>query len=306
MIDTGKAVGVLVTNGGRPIDYMEVIGGGQPISVPSLPYIAIPTTSGTGAEVSKNAVIASYEHAQKVSLRSEHMVPRVALVDPELTIGVPPAITAMCGLDALCHCMESFCTHLNTPITDGLAREGILRAAKSLLRTFTNGDDIEARSDMAVTSLFGGISLANAKLGAVHGFAGVLGGMFDGPHGGVVAAMMPASIVVNVRALRRDSSDTAASLARFTALAQMLTGNAEAVAEDAASWLRSLMAEMAVPGLAHWGVKLADAAQTSELVTKALGSSSMKGNPVKLTPKEAGEMVALSLRPQSKYPQFKL
>eukprot|EP01047_Picozoa_sp_COSAG01_P031088 COSAG01_NODE_2191_length_8189_cov_23.683768_10_plen_226_part_00 len=131
VIDSGKAISALVTNGGRPIDYMEVIGGGQSMSVPALPYIAIPTTAGTGAEASKNAVVASVEHAQKVSLRSEHMLPRVALVDPELTTGCPPHVTASCGLDALCHCLECYVTHLSTPLTDGLAAEGIRRSARS-------------------------------------------------------------------------------------------------------------------------------------------------------------------------------
>ena len=294
VIDTGKAVSALLTNGGKPIDYMEVIGAGQAMTKPAQPFIAIPTTSGTGAEVSKNAVLASLEHAQKVSLRSEYMLPRVALVDPELTVGCPPHITATCGMDALCHCLESYCTHLNTPMTDSLAREGMLRAAKSLLRTFTHGDDVAARGDMAITSLFGGISLANAKLGSIHGFAGVLGGMFDGPHGAVVAATMPAAITINVRALRAREPQHD-SLRRYTEVARMLTGNGEATAEDGARWLEDMLVKMDVPGLAHWGVTAADATPESELVTKSQASSSMKGNPIILTNAEAAELVLLSL-----------
>eukprot|EP01052_Picozoa_sp_SAG31_P036918 SAG31_NODE_4678_length_3040_cov_3.101666_1_plen_411_part_00 len=295
VIDTGKAVSALLTNGGRPIDYMEVIGEGKPMTLPAQPFIAIPTTAGTGAEVSKNAVLASIEHAQKVSLRSEYMLPKVALIDPELTVGVPPHITATCGLDALCHCLEAYCTHLNTPITDSIAREGMLRAARSMLRTFTHGDDINARSDMALTSLFGGIALANAKLGSVHGFAGVLGGMFEGsPHGGVVAACMPTAIRVNVRALRSRSPDHD-SLRRYTEVAQMLTGRVDATAEDGAQWLTDMLAAMDVPGLSHWGVTESDAAPGSELIQKAQGSSSMKGNPIALTDEEAAELVRLSL-----------
>ena len=289
------------------------------MTLPALPYIAIPvravpqlplrlpfsskeaaaqTTSGTGAEASKNAVVASMEHQVKVSLRSEFMLPRVALVDPELTVGCPPAITATCGMDALCHCLESYCTHLNTPLTDGLAREGMLRAAKSLYRTYTHGDDVAARTDMAITSLFGGISLANAKLGSVHGFAGPLGGMFDAPHGAVVAACMPAAIAINVAALR-EREPTHDSLSRYTQVAVMLTGDGNAKAEDAATWLADMNAKMEIPGLAHWGVKESDALPSSELVDKSQISSSMQGNPIQLSDAEAGELVARSLRPAS-------
>ena len=298
VIDSGKAIAAIATNGGRPIDYMEVIGDGKAMTLPALPYIAIPTTSGTGAEASKNAVVASMEHQVKVSLRSEFMLPRVALVDPELTVGCPPAITATCGMDALCHCLESYCTHLNTPLTDGLAREGMLRAAKSLYRTYTHGDDVAARTDMAITSLFGGISLANAKLGSVHGFAGPLGGMFDAPHGAVVAACMPAAIAINVAALR-EREPTHDSLSRYTQVAVMLTGDGNAKAEDAATWLADMNAKMEIPGLAHWGVKESDALPSSELVDKSQISSSMQGNPIQLSDEEAGQLVSRSLRPAS-------
>jgi len=116
VIDTGKAVASVAANGGVPLDYMEVIGAGKPITKPSLPYIAIPTTSGTGAEASANAVLASLEHKQKVSLRSPMMLSRVAIVDPTLTVGCPKFVTATCGLDAICHCLESYVTvHTRIP-----------------------------------------------------------------------------------------------------------------------------------------------------------------------------------------------
>ena len=177
-IDAGKAIAALLTNGGVPLDYLEVIGRGQPITKPAAPCIAIPTTAGTGAEVTRNAVLASPEHRVKVSLRSPLMLPRVALVDPALTYSMPPAITASTGLDAFTQVLEPYVSHLANPLTDTLCREGLMRAAIALPRAFEDGGDVEAREDMALASSSAGLALANAKLGAVHGFAGVLGGMF--------------------------------------------------------------------------------------------------------------------------------
>ena len=175
VLDAGKAVSVLLTNGGVPLDYLEVIGRGQPITRPAAPYIAIPTTAGTGTEVTRNAVLRSAEHRVKVSLRSALMLPRVALVDPELTRSLPPAVTASTGLDALTQVIEPYVSIHANPMTDALCREGIRVAARSLRRACEHGEDTAAREDMALTSLFGGLALANAKLGAVHGFAGLMG-----------------------------------------------------------------------------------------------------------------------------------
>lgn len=175
-IDTAKAIAAMLTNSGDLLDYLEVIGRGQALTQPPAPYIAIPTTAGTGAEVTRNAVIASPEHRVKVSLRSPLMLPRLAVIDPELTYSMPPAVTASTGLDALTQVLEPYVCNAPNPITDALCREGIQRAARSLRRAYDNGQDAAAREDMAVVSLFGGLALANAKLGAVHGFAGPLGG----------------------------------------------------------------------------------------------------------------------------------
>ena len=202
VLDTGKAIAALLTNGGDPLDYLKVIGSGQPLTMPSAPFIAIPTTAGTGAEVTRNAVLRSPEHRVKVSLRSPLMLPRLALVDPELTQSLPPAVTASTGLDALTQVLEPYVSRRANPLTDALCREGMHRAARSLCRAYESGDDAKAREDMALASLFGGLALANAGLGAVHGFAGPLGGMFPAPHGALCASLLPHVMKVNVRSLQ--------------------------------------------------------------------------------------------------------
>ena len=219
VLDTGKAIAALLTNDGDPLDYLEVIGGGQPLSKPPLPYIAIPTTAGTGAEVTRNAVLASPEHRVKVSLRSPLMLPRLALVDPELTHSLPPEVTASTGLDALTQVMEPYVSKRASPMTDALCREGMRRAARSLRRAYQQGDDPAAREDMALTSLFGGLALANAGLGAVHGFAGPLGGMFHGAHGAICARLLPHVMEVNVRALQQRLAESPA-LRRYDEIAR--------------------------------------------------------------------------------------
>jgi len=220
VLDTAKAISALLTNGGVPLDYLEVIGRGQPLTRPSAPCIAIPTTAGTGAEVTRNAVLASPEHRVKVSLRSPLMLPRLALVDPELTHTLPPEITASTGLDALTQVMEPYVSKRANPLTDALCREGMRRAARSLRRAYGQGDDAAAREDMALTSLFGGLALANAKLGAVHGFAGPMGGMFPAPHGAICGRLLPHVMAVNVRALQERLPGSEA-LRRYDEIARM-------------------------------------------------------------------------------------
>ena len=202
VIDTGKAVAMLLGNGGDPLDYLEVVGSGRAITRPAAPCVAVPTTAGTGAEVTANAVLAVPSHQVKASLRSPLLIPRVALVDPLLTVSCPPPVTAASGLDALTQCLEPFVSVQATPLTDGLAREGLRRAGTGLRAAYADGLDIAARADMAMCSLLGGIALANAKLGAVHGLAGVVGGTADVPHGLACAALLAPVIEANVRAAR--------------------------------------------------------------------------------------------------------
>jgi alcohol dehydrogenase class IV len=279
VLDAAKAVAALLANPGDPHDYLEVVGKGQPLARPSLPFVAVPTTAGTGAEVTKNAVLASSAHGVKVSLRGDTLLPKLAQVDPELTLGLPPGLTATTGLDALTQVLEPFVSCQNNPLTDALSREGLLRGARSLRRAFHDGSDLGARTDMALVSLLGGLCLANAKLGAVHGFAGPIGGRFPAPHGAVCARLLPVVVARNIAALRsRDAGGV--YLARYDEVARILTGRASASADDAAPWLRELVDELEVPPLARYGVTRA---AVPELVTNAQRSSSMQGNPIVLT-----------------------
>jgi alcohol dehydrogenase class IV len=279
VIDTGKAVAILLGNGGDPLDYLEVVGSGQAITRPAVPCVAVPTTAGTGAEVTANAVLAVPSHRVKASLRSPLMIPRVALVDPMLTVSCPPPVTAASGLDALTQCLEPFVSLQATPLTDGLAREGLRRAGTGLRAAYADGGDLAARADMAMCSLLGGISLANAKLGAVHGLAGVIGGTADVPHGLSCAALLGPVIEANVRAARLSPSG-ADVLERYTEAAWLLTRQSDASVEDGLSWIRETLTLLQVPGLAAFGL---GPQQADDIATKALVSSSMKGNPVPLS-----------------------
>jgi alcohol dehydrogenase class IV len=281
-LDAGKAIAAMITNEGNLLDYLEVIGSGKPLTKPSAPFIAIPTTAGTGSEVTRNAVLASPEHGVKVSLRSAFMLPKIALVDPELTYDLPPAITASTGLDALTQLIEPYVCSRANPMTDALCVEGIRRAARSLRVASQNGHDAAAREDMAVASLFGGIALANAGLGAVHGFAAPIGGKFPAPHGAVCAALLPHVMHANLRALR-DRQPARGALRRYEEIARLLTGNTTATADDGVEWVRRLVTDLQIPGLRSYGLKSED---TADLVTKAEKASSMKANPVALTREE--------------------
>ena len=282
VIDAGKAIAALLTNDGPVRDYLEVIGKAEPLANPPVPFIAIPTTAGTGAEVSRNAVLMAEDERVKVSLRSPLMLPAVALIDPELTYTLPPSVTASTGLDALTQCIEPFVSPQANPLSDAVAREGIRRAGGALRRAFHDGSDREARRDMAVASLCGGLALANAKLGAVHGFASPLGGMFPIPHGTACARLPPSVARVNVRALRAKQPD-APALGRYDEVARLVTGKPNARAEDAAGWLRDLVDELEVPRLATYGVREADLPVVAESARRA---SSMQGNPIVLTDAE--------------------
>ena len=290
-IDAGKAVAALLGNGGDPLHYLEVVGRGQPIALPSVPFIAIPTTAGTGSEVTRNAVLASPEHRFKASLRSPLMLPRLAIVDPELTYDLPPAVTASTGLDALTQLIEPYVSCRANPMTDAVCLEGIRHAAKSLRRACRNGKDGEARAGMALAGLMGGLALANAGLGVVHGFAAPVGGMFPAPHGAVCAALLPHGMLVNIRALKRDSSRGEA-YERYETVARILTGRADAAAEDGAAWVGELCRDLDIPSLRSYGVCESD---VGVLVEKASKASSMKGNPIVLSPDELSEVITLAL-----------
>lgn len=290
-IDTGKAIAALLAHEGEPLDYLEVIGRGKSLTNPSLPYIAIPTTAGTGAEVTSNAVLASPEHRVKVSLRSPYMLPRAAVVDPTLTYDLPANITARTGMDALTQVLEPFVSNKANPLTDPICREGMLRASRSLHAAFTNGSDPAAREDMALASLFGGLALANAKLGAVHGFAGPIGGMFDAPHGAICAALLAPVMRVNIQALReRDAHGEA--MRRYDEIARLLTGDPHVRADDGADWVARLARDLGIPPLSTYGITQAD---LPEIVEKSAAASSMQGNPIRLTPAELQSALEMAL-----------
>lgn len=291
VLDGGKAIAALATNDGNPLDYLEVIGRGQPLRKDPLPVIAIPTTAGTGAEVTKNAVLKSQQQAVKVSLRHPKMLPAVALVDPALTDALPPDITAATGMDALTQCIEPYVSHAANPLTDVIALEGVRRAARALHHAYADGSNTAARDDMAYASLSGGLALANAKLGAVHGFAGVLGGMYPAPHGAVCAALLPHVMRANIEALRAREPQSPA-LARYQHLAALLTGRTDAPAEDGAAWVAALVAQLNIPRLGEYGVQPADAARIVEQASRA---SSMKGNPIVLTAQELTEILSQAI-----------
>jgi alcohol dehydrogenase class IV len=279
VLDAGKAIAAMRTNSGKVEDYLEVVGEGKPLTRRPAPYIAIPTTAGTGAEVTRNAVLAVPEKQVKVSMRSPLMLPRLAVVDPELTHSMPPSTTASTGLDALTQLIEAYVSNKANPMTDGICREGLKRAGRSLRKAYENGSDSNAREDMALASLFSGLALANAKLGAVHGFAGPLGGMIFAPHGVICARLLPFVCEANVKALQSREPDSPA-LARFDEIAQILTGKFSARAADGVKWIQNLCKALTVPPLDQFGLKEQD---FPTVVTKAKKSSSMKGNPIPLT-----------------------
>lgn len=290
-LDTAKAVAALLTNPGEVSDYLEVIGRGRPLPQPAAPCLAVPTTAGTGAEATRNAVLASPAHHCKASLRHASLLPRVALIDPDLTLTLPPALTAATGLDALTQLIEPYVSCRANPFTDALCAAGISRAARALPRAFRDGQDREARLDMALASLWSGQALANAGLGAVHGFAAPIGGRFPAPHGAVCAALLPHVMAANLAAARarRPGGDT---VRRYDEVARLLTGRPAASADDGVAWIRQLVAELAIPGLRGYGLTPED---IPELVAQALQAGSMKANPLPLEPAELSAVLGAAL-----------
>jgi alcohol dehydrogenase class IV len=289
-LDVAKAVAVLATSGTDPVDHLEVIGSGRPIERPGLPCVAVPTTAGTGSEVTRNSVLSG--SGVKASLRSPLMLPKVALVDPELLVGVPKSTIASSGMDALSQLIEPLLSKRANPFSDALARDGIRRSARSLRRGYEDGmEDPDVREDLALASLFGGMCLANSGLGAVHGLAAAAGARLSAPHGAVCAAVLAAVMDVNVRALRERASDHPA-LERTTEVAVLLTGQSDATPENAIVWLEELTAALSIPGLGSYGL---NEAEIAAVVAAAQKASSMRANPIELTDEEVTEIVTRSL-----------
>lgn len=291
VIDSAKAIAALTTNQGEIADYLEVIGKGKPLETRALPLCAIPTTAGTGAEVTKNAVLGSPEHRMKVSLRSSNLLPRLVLIDPETTVPLPPTVTISSGLDTLTQLIEPYVSIRANPITDAFCLSGIPRVARALPQASRDGHDRSARSDMSLASLFGGMALANAGLGAVHGFAAPIGGMFDAPHGAICAALLPHVMDMNVRALRQRMPESDA-LRRYDSLGALLSNQASATADDAVKWVRDLCRTLNVSNLGTFGIR---ADHIPSLVEKAQRANSMKANPILLEADELAEVLSAAL-----------
>ena len=328
VIDAGKAIAGLLTNPGEVLDYLEVVGKGNALQNPAVPFIAAPTTAGTGSEVTRNAVlgvrapevVSSVEpgfspappdaglkpgstkgatkgvmsgatKGVKVSLRSPFLLPRLAVVDPELTLDLPPAVTARTGLDALTQLIEAYVSIRANPMTDGFCVQGIPLVARSLRRVFHQGQDREARSDMSLAALFSGLALANAGLGVVHGLAAPLGGRFPAPHGAICAAILPYGMEMNLRALRARAPQSVA-LSHYQEVARMLAGRGDATAEDGIAWTQEICRELEIPPLNAYGIA---EQHVPKLIAEAAKASSMKGNPLVLTPDELREVLTRAL-----------
>ena len=291
-IDAAKAIAGMMTNDDSNImDHVEIIGRGRPLMKPAAPLIAIPTTVGAGAEVTRNAVLSSAEKKVKVSLRSAHLLPRVAIVDPELCVSLPPEHTAATGMDALSQLLEAYVSSRATPITDGLCEQGIKLAARSLERAFKHGTDIAARSDLSLAAMLSGMALANAGLGAVHAFAAPIGGMFKAPHGAVCAALLPYVWKTNFQVVKSLGNKDLAG--KFARVGRFLTGKRDAGGDDAFAWIHVLCERLHLPSLGAFGVT---PGHFQEIVERTARSSSMKSNPVELTPQELETILRLAIR----------
>lgn len=274
-IDLGKAVSGLAVGTNSVLDHLEVVGKGLPLTGPSLFFVAMPTTSGTGAEVTKNAVIGVPDRGVKVSLRSPTLLPDLALVDPSLTDGAPRSVTMASGLDAVTQAIEAYVSCKASPITDAITQETIPRGLAAL-RTLAVREDAQARDAIAYTSLVGGMALANAGLGAVHGLAGVIGGRAGAPHGEICAALLPIVLAENLRTVGA-SEPAAGKLATVQAMIAEALGTQATGAFDA---LGAWVADVGVRSLGAMGVNAADRRAIAEGAAKA---SSSRGNPIPLT-----------------------
>lgn len=291
-IDTAKAVAALLTNLGDPLDYLEVVGKGKPITEQPKPVVAIPTSAGTGSEVTRNAVLAVPEKHIKVSLRSALMLPSVALVDPELTLSLPPTFTAYTGMDALTQVLEPYVSIRANGMTDLFCQAGLARVGKALPLAFDHPDEIDARQDMSFVSLMGGLALANSGLGAVHGLAGPIGGMFPSAHGAICARLLPAVVKVNIQALSSRKGNDSEALIRYQQAAQYLLASEKAKAADLSEWLEDLVEYLHIPGLKEFGIQ---PHHLDEIAKKAQGASSMQANPIQLELAELLEILNASL-----------
>ena len=281
-IDAGKAVAALVPSERPMMDHLEVVGKGLPLDHPPLPLVALPTTAGTGSEVTKNAVIGVPEHGRKVSLRDNRMLANIAVVDPALTDNTPRAVTLASGLDAVTQVIEPYVSCKANRMTDALCRDAVPQGLRALVRLM-EVEDTAARDDLAWTSLCGGLALANSGLGAVHGLAGVIGGMTSAPHGAVCGVLLPHVLAANSAAadLPEQARYRLAEVRGWVASA--LSVDPSAAFTMLADWSRNC----GLPTLGEMEVATEDIGTIAEA---SVSSSSMKGNPVPLSAQALADM----------------
>jgi alcohol dehydrogenase class IV len=278
VLDAGKAISAMMHKTGSVYDYLEGVGNKDHPGT-KIPYIAIPTTSGTGSEATKNAVISRIgKDGFKRSLRHDNLVPDIALVDPELTLSCPPHITAASGMDCFTQLTEAYLSDKSNPYTDALALEGLKAIKDSLLQSFLQGNDIEARTGMSFAALTSGICLANAGLGVVHGFASSVGGRYDIPHGIICGTLMAVSNEITVRKLRHEQESSLA-LKKYLILGELFTDAAgkskDQIIDGYINYLHKLTEELHLPGLRQLGIVEAD-------LNEIALNTECKNNPVKL------------------------
>ncbi len=297
VLDAGKAIGALLTNtlglGGTIRDFLEGVGKDRKVEVASIPVIAVPTTAGTGSEVTKNAVIRSDDYTFKKSMRSPLLRPEVALVDPMLTINAPATITAAAGADAETQLIEAYVSRRANILTDGSAREGLRLVAWALEHVMVNPEDDEAREAMSMASLLGGIALDNAGLGAVHGLASPIGGKFDAAHGVICANLLSEVTDANIKLalLNADSDELARrTLDRYREISDIFGAGSRV--EDLVEFLRFQRTLMKLPTLGSLGIHVED---VPEIVANCRGGS-MKTNPVELPDEAIGELLTRLIR----------
>ena len=281
-IDTAKAISGLTTNPGSVLDYLEGVGKGLQIQKPSIPYIAIPTTAGTGAEVTKNAVISSRDRKFKKSIRSPWLIPDIALLDPELTLSLPKQITAETGMDALTQLVESYISAKAQPMPSALAIYGIRLAGQFLERAVTNGSDLQAREGMMLASLLSGLALANSGLGAAHGIAAALGAIVNVPHGRACAMLLPKVLRVNHTQCQNKYAEISDALHLGDNL------SIEDKAKNVIQYIEDLCDKIDIPK--RCSIKHVDEDLVNELVMASQGSS-MKGNPILLTDAQIRDII---------------
>ena len=292
VMDAGKAISAMFCQPGSVRDYLEGVGIRKP-SRQKIPFIAVPTTSGTGSEATKNAVISEVgEKGFKRSLRNDNYVPDLALVDPMLTLNCPLSITAQSGMAAFSQLLESYVSSSSNPMTDSLAVEGIRKIRDGLLGAASDGQNLELREYMSYASLISGITLANAGLGTVHGFASSIGGFFDIPHGLVCARMMEPVNRITIEKMRKTNKFDRAGLLKFARIGKLFCQDKNASDDYYIDLLLEILqkytAELKIVGLGEYGIKTQD-------FERIISKTSNKNNPIALDKDELKEALSCAL-----------